>query len=121
MEESDYRNTPYWKLLYDAECKYCTTFAVLLHRFDRFKQIEITSLQEYSDNDRTLSRKELLQEVHLLGRNKEILRGERAVEKIISIIPRAKPLRWMIESRWGKKGTAAVYRSIKRFRHCSRC
>jgi len=111
----------YWKLLYDEECPLCRKFAAQINKYDHLDQIEVTSLQGHSKQFASITLDELLSEVHLLGQRGEVLRGGEAVQKIISLIPQSKPFRWMIESRWGKKGIDVFYRSINTIRRCSRC
>ncbi|MCP4138461.1 MAG: DUF393 domain-containing protein [bacterium] len=110
-----------WILLYDAECSLCTRFARFIEEFDRAKQIEIVSLQEHFLLNESIPLEELMKEVHLLGENNLIFRGEEAVGKIISLVPQAKPLRWMVESRWGQKSASLAYRTAKRLRRKSCC
>lgn len=110
----------YWQLLYDEECNYCNKFANIIEKFDNGK-IKNISLQEHYKLYGTISIDDLLEEVHLLGKNGEVLKGSDAVNKIILLVPESKPFRWLIESRWGKKGTDLLYGVIKRFRKCSKC
>ena len=115
------KTTLYWKLLFDEACPMCRKFARIIEEHDSDDAIEFISLQEFNKQDKSIALEILLEEVHLLGQSGEVLRGSAAIEKIISLVPYAKPLRWMIETRWGKKSTRVLYSTLKKFRRCSSC
>ncbi len=112
---------PHWKLLYDRNCPFCQRFAEAVERFDTTNQIELVSLQEYSRTHDHPSRQELLSELHILGADGEMLKGGDAVRKIVNLVPQTKPLRWMINSGWGKRASRVAYRTISYFGHCRKC
>jgi predicted DCC family thiol-disulfide oxidoreductase YuxK len=109
-----------WLLLYDDDCSFCKRFAAIIEKYGE-GLIQNFSLQQHYKQYGNIPIEQLLEDVHLLGKNGEILRGGDAVNKVISLVPEARPFRWLIESRWGKKGTNIFYSVIKKFRHCSKC
>jgi len=110
-----------WRLLFDGECPYCCRFAEMVRKFDHDNLVAIISLQEHSLDDDTIPLDELLEDVHLLDREGNILKGGDAVNRIITLVPGVRPFRWMVESRWGHKGTELLYRTMKSFRGCRKC
>ncbi len=113
-------NQFYWKLIYDEECPLCRRFAGLIKRFNR-GQIENISFQRYHPEEGKVSLEDLQEDVHLIGKNGEVLRGADALNKILTLVPESKPLRWIAESRWGKKSGKVLYSTMKFFRRCSKC
>ena len=110
-----------WRLLYDAECPTCTKFAGSIKRFDTGGRLCVESLQDFSGRDDSISMDELLEVVHLLGSDGTVLRGGEAVQMILLLAPQLKPLRWMIDSRWGARTSSIIYTSISHFRRCRNC
>jgi predicted DCC family thiol-disulfide oxidoreductase YuxK len=110
-----------WKLLYDAECHFCARFAQLIAQFCRDGQIEVISVQEYHRRDPLIPVEDLLTQVHLLSEDGALLRGGDAVQRVISIVPQARPLRWMVSSRWGRRGSHLLYRTLHALTHCPGC
>ena len=110
-----------WLLLFDGECETCRRFAEKVKRFDTHERISILSLQDHYREDTRIPLEELKEELHLLGSSGTLLRGGEAIARIISLVPAARPFRWMIESRAGKKGSDLVYRILSRVRRCRSC
>jgi predicted DCC family thiol-disulfide oxidoreductase YuxK len=110
-----------WKLLYDAECHFCTRFAELVGQFCPDDQIEIISIQDYHRQDPLIPVDDLLAELHLLGDDGALLRGGDAIQKIVSIVPQVGPVRWMATSRWGRRGAHLLYSALHAVTHCSGC
>ncbi|MFC1572108.1 thiol-disulfide oxidoreductase DCC family protein [Candidatus Eisenbacteria bacterium] len=110
-----------WQLLYDAECALCTRFARLVQQFDRPGAIEVVSLQDFHARDTAIPMKELLADVHLVGEDGRILRGEDALQQVVETVPQAGPFRWMARSSFGRESSRFLYRAMKRLRRCVRC
>ena len=110
-----------WKLLYDGECPLCTRFANTVRRLDNETSIVVRDLHEHFREDSSIPLEKLLEDVHLLSEEGTILRGGDAVAKVITLIPQARPFRWMIESKAGKRSSDAAYEIMARVRRCRRC
>jgi hypothetical protein len=93
----------------------------MVRQFDSGRNIETVSLQKHYETDPSIPLDDLMREVHLIGPDGTVYRGGAAVQKIISLVPQAKAVKWMIESRWGRKGAEFLYGALSRFRICSSC
>ncbi len=111
----------YWLLLYDDECPLCSRFASWIRRLDPHNIIRTVPLQTYALQADYPGREQLETDVHMLGRNGEILVGGEVVRKIVEIIPAMRPFRWMMEGETGKKAARFAYLTMKRFRDCPGC
>ncbi len=112
----------YWELLYDGECPLCTRFAAQLRKFDRHGEISIIPLQDYEISDEAaVSYHDLMEDVHMLGRNGECLVGGDVVQQILLMVPQMKPFRWMLKTNAGRGLSRALYSSLSFARGCSRC
>jgi predicted DCC family thiol-disulfide oxidoreductase YuxK len=113
---------PNWKLLFDEDCALCGKFAGAIARFDKKNEIEIISYQEHYQADSSIPLDKLSRDIHLIGKDGECLRGGEAIEKLISIIPQSRPIRWMVERKVIKKTATPLYRLMKKFRTgCLNC
>jgi len=111
-----------YKLLYDGECSLCVRFADAARRFGDPEDLEVTPLQRHLLYDSSIPEEKLLEEIHLLGEQGEIFRGSQAIEKVLILVPRLAPMRWMIETGAGKKSLGLFYRVANRFRgRCKKC
>ncbi len=110
-----------WKLLYDGECETCRRFAEKVRRFDRTNSIETVSLQDHYIDDRSIPLEELLNDLHMVSSSGTVVRGGEAVAQIISLVPAARPFRWMVETSPGRRGSDLVYRILKRRHRCPHC
>jgi predicted DCC family thiol-disulfide oxidoreductase YuxK len=120
MNTPEFKKQKSWQLLFDEECAFCRRFAGIVEKFGKGR-IHNISLQEHYKKYGSIDLDTLLEEVHLLNSDGLVLKGADAVNKVIALIPEAKPFRWLIESRWGRKGSKVIYSALKRFRNCSRC
>ncbi len=110
-----------WKILFDSECPMCCRFSNIIKGMDKNGDFLLESYQNYSVYNDSPVREELSQEIHIINNNGEIRHGSEAVTTILSILPGLRPYRWMIESRWGKRGTIIMYKSLKRYGKCRSC
>ena len=88
---------------------------------DKDSNFILESYQYYSSQNAVPAIAELSKEIHIINNHGDIKRGSEAVIIILSILPGLRPYRWMIESRWGKRGTKILYTSLERFRKCRNC
>ena len=110
-----------WLLLFDGECPTCCRFADMVKRFDHDKLIVPIALQEHYETSKSIPLDDLKEELHILGSRGSLLRGGEALATIIALVPAARPFRWMIENRLGRKGSDVVYRILNRMRRCPSC
>ncbi len=110
-----------WKVLFDSECPLCCKFSKIIANMDKNGNFYLESYQDYSLNNSVPPIEELSREIHIINEDGEIKRGSEAVTAILAILPGLKPYRWMIESRWGRRGTSLLYTGLGRYRKCRSC
>ena len=110
-----------WKVLFDSECPVCCKFSKLIQNMDKNNNFILESFQYYSSQNANPDKEELSKEIHIINNHGEVRRGSEAVINILTILPYLKPYRWMIESRWGKRGTEILYKGLARHRKCRNC
>ncbi len=88
---------------------------------DKNSNFILESYQCYSSQNAVPAKEILSTEIHIINNYGEIRRGSEAVTTILSILPGLRPYRWMIESRWGKRGTKILYKGLERYRKCRNC
>ncbi len=110
-----------WKVLFDEECPLCCKFSNIIKNMDKNNEFELESYQIYSTYNETPGIEELAKEIHIINDSDDTKKGAAAVTAILSILPGLKPFRWMIESRWGRKGTKIFYTGLEKFRRCRNC
>ena len=86
------------KILYDADCPLCVTFATAIRRLDQTNQFELINLQDYHANDPSIALEELEKNLHVIDSDGSVIVGEQAFDFILQRIPAAKPLRSLIIS-----------------------
>jgi predicted DCC family thiol-disulfide oxidoreductase YuxK len=110
-----------WKVLFDSECPVCCKFSKKIQSMDKNSNFILESYQYYSSQNDLPHKEELSKEIHIINNLGDIKRGPEAVTTILSILPGLRPYRWMIESRWGKRGTKILYKGLERYRKCRTC
>lgn len=114
-------NNLVWKVLFDSDCPVCCKFSKLIQNMDKNSNFILESYQYYSDHNAMPPKEELSKEIHIINNNGEIKRGAEAVTTILAVLPGLRPYRWMVESRWGKRGTKILYKKLERHRKCRNC
>jgi predicted DCC family thiol-disulfide oxidoreductase YuxK len=110
-----------WTLLYDETCSLCKKYTEIIEIYDRNHKVSLKSLQKFYKKNQNIPLSDLMKDIHLLNNKGIILKGEDAIQKLISIIPASKPFKWMIESNTFKKSASSIYRAGKKFRKCREC
>ncbi|MES0489023.1 MAG: DCC1-like thiol-disulfide oxidoreductase family protein [Leptospirales bacterium] len=109
-----------WTMVYDSGCKVCSKGAGTLRKLDKNRVFLFVDFEEYVKNietDETLSN-----DLHLISPSGEIFSGAEAIDKIVEILPMAKPVRWVLRKSFLVNGAVPAYRIMKTFRRvCSRC
>ncbi|MDF1509383.1 DUF393 domain-containing protein [Robertmurraya sp. DFI.2.37] len=75
--------------LYDGNCALCLRTKTILQKIDLFKKVTWLSLQEFEEvqKDARFTAKELRSELHILLPNQRVLKGYKAVRRILLISP----------------------------------
>jgi len=109
-----------WTLVYDSTCAVCSKAAVALRRFDRNHEFRFVDFEEYV---KSIETGEILSDdIHLISPSGEMVSGAPAIDKIVEILPLARPIRWVLRKSFLVKGSVPVYRLMKSIRRgCSRC
>jgi predicted DCC family thiol-disulfide oxidoreductase YuxK len=76
-------------VLYDGNCALCLRTKTILQKIDLFKKVTWLSLQEFEEvqKDARFTAKELRSELHILLPNQRVLKGYKAVRRILLISP----------------------------------
>lgn len=115
-------------LFYDSECTLCSRFQKALLMLDNNKSLAYKSIHDEDTFELypMLDEEACEQEIHLLDKEGNILRGAEVVEFLIKLIPGVKKFSWLIETESSKKAMDMFYerlndmRIMKR-RNCFRC
>jgi predicted DCC family thiol-disulfide oxidoreductase YuxK len=81
-------------VLYDGQCRICTASADRIRALDTERRLELLSLHDPNVAARfpEIHREEVLEQMHLIERSGEVLRGADAVRGVLRRLPR---LRWL--------------------------
>jgi len=116
-----------WILIYDSRCEVCAASALALQKVDRTSLFRPLPLDELSlaGNAELLEKLPELpqiaaQELTLISPDYRVFQGAVAIEKIIELLPLARPIRWLLERVAGRStGAYSLMRSIRR--RCKKC
>jgi predicted DCC family thiol-disulfide oxidoreductase YuxK len=115
-------------ILYDEKCVLCTRFKYAFQKIPGNKKISFVNLHEkrlYQIFSQ-LNYEQTQQEVHIIDKDGQILKGDQAISFVILLFPIAKKLTWLLESGMGKKAlqffrNASEYYREKLLKECNRC
>lgn len=100
----------------------CIRFAEGVRRFGDNKILSAVPIQRHLLEDQSISEKELLEEIHLLGEDGTVLRGAEAIKRVVQLAPSLESMRWMLDTRIGQKSVGIVYRVANKLRRsCIKC
>ena len=115
-----------WTLIYDNKCNTCSGSAAALQKIDKskiFKMLPLAKLDseygavllEKRPEIAEISEKDLI----LVSPEMELYQGAAAIEKIIELLPLARPVRWMLERIIRKTPAYSFMKSVRR--GCRNC
>ena len=107
-----------WTVVYDGECQVCIRSVNLLRDWDRHGRFEMVAYQSEGVPERfpEISQREFEESVQLIGPDRERWEGAAAVEKILELVPRGRPLRWLFRIPFARPIARRVYRLFARNR-----
>ncbi|GIN60044.1 thiol-disulfide oxidoreductase [Robertmurraya siralis] len=75
--------------LYDGNCALCLRTKTMLRKMDLFKKVTWLSLQEFEEihKDGRFTAKDLRSELHILLPNQRVLKGFKAIRRLLLISP----------------------------------
>ena len=86
-----------WTVVYDGQCRVCIRSVNLLRDWDRYGRFQLVAYQSAGVPERfpDIAPEEFEASVQLIGPRGERLQGPDAVEKILQLTPRTRPLAWL--------------------------
>lgn len=86
-----------WTIVYDGQCRVCIRSVNILRDWDRYARFELVAYQSEGVMDRfpDITPQEFDASVQLIGPDGGRWEGAEAVEKILSLLPRTRPLAWL--------------------------
>lgn len=114
MEEKSIKLPLY---LYDEKCTLCNRFKMAL---DRLIGSKVTAVSVYDEEIYRkfpkLNKEECFSEIHLITEEKEILKGEQAMEYLIRMAPGVSKFSWLMESDMGQKAVSYFHDMTSKYR-----
>ncbi len=112
-----------WTVVYDGQCRVCIRSVSLLDDWDRHGRFERVAFQSAGVPERfpDIAPEEFRAAVQLIGPRGERFEGADAVEKILQLIPRTRPLAWLFRVPLVRPLARRVYRIIARNRGLFAC
>lgn len=106
-------------ILFDPECPLCVRFKQGLEYLD--KNLHFVSARDENVYEvfPELSRQECLEKIHMLTKDKKILRGPEVVDHLIETLPGVSKLAWLLDNDQGKKVKDFFYQKVEELRELS--
>jgi predicted DCC family thiol-disulfide oxidoreductase YuxK len=113
-------------IFYDSKCTMCSRFKVGLEKLDRNNNFYFISIHSCEFKKYSLNYNECSQEIHLLTFENEVLKGKDVVEYIISVLPIASKLKWLLNKESSTHAIDSFYQFInkkrkKTYKTCGSC
>lgn len=107
-----------WTVIYDGECDVCIRSVNTLRDWDRYGRFEMIAYQSEGVTDRfpDITEREFHESVQLVGPDSGRWEGADAVEKILSLTPRARPISWLFRIPFARPVARVLYRLFSRNR-----
>lgn len=112
-----------WTVVYDGECEVCLVSVNRLRDWDRAGRFEMVAYQSEGVMARfpDITEAEFRESVQLIGPERGRWAGADAVEKILGLVPRTRPLAWLFRVPLVRPIARRVYRLFARNRHRFGC
>ncbi len=109
---------PPWTVVYDGQCTVCTRSVNLIRDRDRDGRFELVAYQSDGVPERfpEISRREFEESVQLIGPEGGRWEGAAAIEKILELLPRTRPLAWLFRLPLARPVARWAYRLFARNR-----
>lgn len=107
-----------WTLVYDGECRVCIRTVNALRDRDRDGLFEMVAYQSEGVPERfpEVGRAEFEESVQLFGPEGGRWEGAAAIEQILTLLPRARPLAWLFRIPFARPVARWAYRLFARNR-----
>lgn len=111
-----------WVVVYDGTCSFCIRTVNKLREWDRDARFELVAYQNEGVRARfpEIGDEEFERAVQLIGPEGRY-QGAAAVEKILTLVPRARPLSWVFRIPLLRPVAERVYHWVSRNRHRFGC
>ena len=110
-----------WTLIYDGQCEFCRRQVDLALRWDVDRRIEAVPFQTAELERYGVSRDSAADAMHLIAPTGTIWSGAAAARELSRLLPRTRPLSWVLEVPGAMVVAERAYRSIARRRHRLGC
>lgn len=101
-------------ILYDGNCSFCELFKNITQKLDWFNQLDWMELQRYQGV--LFSQEELEAEIHLVTASGKVLKGFRAIRRILWQLPLALPASLVLYLPFSKWFGDKAYQFLSRHR-----
>ena len=110
-------------LVYDGDCRMCTSVAQVVRRWDARGDIEILASQQPGVTERFpwIAARAFGESLQLIGPGKQTWQGAAAIEQLLTILPRGRTIAWIFRIPFIRPIAERVYRWIARNRHRLGC
>jgi predicted DCC family thiol-disulfide oxidoreductase YuxK len=107
-----------YTVVYDGQCDVCIRMVNRLRDWDRDARFEMVAYQSDGVMGRfpDISEREFRESVQLIGAEGVRWEGADAVEKILELVPRARPLAWLFRIPLARPIARRAYRTFSRNR-----
>jgi predicted DCC family thiol-disulfide oxidoreductase YuxK len=106
-------------IFYDPECPLCLRFKQGLSYLD--KNLTFLSARDEATFEHfpELDRQECLDQVHMITKDRQILRGPEVVDYLVQTLPGVSKLAWLLDNEQGKKVKDFFYQKVEELRELS--
>jgi predicted DCC family thiol-disulfide oxidoreductase YuxK len=107
-------------LIYDPDCPLCLRFKQALEFLD--KSLLFVSVQDslLYDSFKDLKKEECLEKIHMITKEKKILKGIEVVDYLAETLPVVKKFSWLLENDQGKKAKEFFYQKVEELREITK-
>lgn len=106
-------------ILFDPECPLCLRFKQGLEFLD--KNLTFISARDEDIYTRfpELNRQECLAQIHMITKDRVIVRGPEVVDELMKTLPGVSKLAWLLDNEQGKKVKDFFYQKVEELRELS--
>ena len=112
-----------WTVVYDGTCKVCGRLVKVLRAWDRNQILEIVPSQQPGVQARFpwIPARAYLESVQVIGANGETFQGARAIEQLITVLPKGRFISWVFRIPFVRPLAEKFYRWFAKNRYMLGC
>jgi predicted DCC family thiol-disulfide oxidoreductase YuxK len=116
-------------ILFDPECPLCLRFKQGLEYLDKNLNFISARDEEIYSLFPELSRQECISQIHMITREKKVIKGPEVVDELLKTLPGVSKLAWLLDNEQGRKVKEFFYQKVEELRelsnkkdsNCSQC